>query len=193
MVFVYRADTYHRHTVLKKAIGALPVWWFTIVLGFLLTDSETQHIRCVMSLVYDPKTGYLVPGIHDTTWSDMVALCSINPHRARLVSGLRDVALSLHGAGCAMLLLDGSFVSQKDLTNDYDGAWNPIGMDPNLVDPVLLDLTPEGRAKMKAKYGGELFIGSFIASPGVLFRDFFQTNRSGNAKGILSIDLGSVK
>ena len=146
-----------------------------------------------MALVHDTKTGYLAPGIHDTTWSDMVALCSINPHRARLVSGLCDAALNLNGAGCVLLLLNGSFVSQKDLPNNYDGAWNPIGMDPNLVDPVLLDPSPKGRTKMKAKYGGELFIESFIAAPVILFRDFFQTDRSGNAKGILSLDLGSVK
>ncbi|WP_216339773.1 hypothetical protein [Roseovarius sp. PS-C2] len=146
-----------------------------------------------MTLMYDSSTGYLAPGVHIVTWDELVALCSVNQHRTRLVGGLKSAALNLRGAGCTLLLLDGSFVSEKDLPNDYDGAWSPVGMNPYLVDPVLLDFSLSGRAAMKAKYGGELFLESSVAAPGVLFRDFFQSDRSGNAKGILSLDLGSIK
>ncbi len=121
----------------------------------------------------------------------MTALCELNAHRSRLISGLRAAALNLHGAGCSVILLDGSFVSQKEFPNDYDGAWSPVGVDPNLVDPVLLNFDNQ-RAAMKAKYGGELFISSSLAAPGVLFEEFFQTDRNGNAKGILSLELGSI-
>ncbi len=121
----------------------------------------------------------------------MTALCELNAHRSRLISGLRAAALNLHGAGCRVILLDGSFVSQKELPNDYDGAWSPVGVDPSRVDPVLLNFDNQ-RAAMKAKYGGELFISSSLAAPGVLFEEFFQTDRNGNAKGILSLDLGSI-
>ena len=145
-----------------------------------------------MTLQYDPTSGYLIPGLHQASWSDMTALCELNAHRSRLVSGLRAAALNLRGAGCGSILLDGSFVSQKELPNDYDGAWSPVGVDPNLVDPVLLTFDKQ-RAAMKAKYGGELFISFDMAAPGILFEEFFQTDRNGNAKGILSLDLGSIK
>ena len=60
-----------------------------------------------------------------------------------------------------------------------------------LLDPVLLTFD-EGRAAQKAKYMGELFPASIIANAGGLsFLDFFQTDKeTGNAKGIIAIDLG---
>ena len=45
---------------------------------------------------------------------------------------------------------------------------------------------------MKSKYLGELFPATSSAEPGVLFRDFFQSDRDGVAKGIVQIDLGSL-
>jgi hypothetical protein len=89
------------------------------------------------------------------------------------------------------MLLDGSFVSSKPLPDDYDGAWDTQGVDPFKLDPVLLDFS-NSRAAMKTKYGGELFPATAIAAPGVLFRDFFLTDRNGVAKGVVQIDLGSL-
>ena len=88
-----------------------------------------------------------------------------------------------------MILLDGSFVTSKLLPNDYDAVWEPYGVDPDLLDPVLLDFS-NGRAAMKAKYGVELFVASFRAQERILFRDFFQFDRNGVVKGIIEIDLG---
>jgi hypothetical protein len=40
---------------------------------------------------------------------------------------------------------------------------------------------------------GELFIAGAQADPGgTLFRDFFQMDRDGNAKGIVAIDLETL-
>ena len=89
------------------------------------------------------------------------------------------------------LLLDGSFVTAKSLPGDYDGAWETVGVDPDRVDPVLLDFSNR-RAAMKAKYLGDLFPASAMAAPGVLYRDFFKTDRNGVEKGIVLIDLGSL-
>ena len=94
-------------------------------------------------------------------------------------------------AGCAELLLDGSFVTAKSLPQDYDGAWETSGVDPALLDPVPLDFSNR-RSAMKAKYPGDLFPASAFATPGVLYRDFFRADRNGVEKGIVLIDLGSL-
>ncbi len=144
-----------------------------------------------MKIEIDPDTGYLPPGAHQVTWPEMVALCGQNGHRRRMIDGLRLALLNLKAAGCREVLLDGSFVSSKELPNDYDGAWEPAGVDPTLIDATLLTFN-DGRRAMKAKYQGELFPASATAAAGVLYRDFFQSDRNGTAKGVLLIDLGSV-
>jgi len=49
------------------------------------------------------------------------------------------------------------------------------------------------RASQKAKFRGELFPVERGAEPdGTSFLDFFQTDRDGNAKGIVVIELGDL-
>lgn len=139
----------------------------------------------------DPKTGYLPPGLHKALWAEIWSRFGQNSHRASLLGGLLRALTNLAGAGCRDVLLDGSFVSEKPLPKDYDGAWEPHGVDPAQLDPVLLDFK-NGRAAMKAKYGGELLPASAQAAAGVLYRDFFQKDRNGVRKGVLQIDLGSL-
>jgi hypothetical protein len=139
----------------------------------------------------DPKTGYLPPGTHCAPWSVIASRFGINGHRSRLIGGLLAALQNLAGAGCQSVLLDGSFVSEKELPQDYDGAWDIAGVDPNLLDPVLLDFS-NSRAAMKSKYLGELFPASAMAAPGVLYRDFFMTDRNGVPKGVVQIDLRSL-
>lgn len=144
-----------------------------------------------MALEIDSSTGYLPPGVHAVTWGQLTDLCGGNSHRHSLLIGLKNALLNLKAAGCTVVLLDGSFVSDKLLPNDYDGAWDAQGVDPNLIDKVLLTFDA-GRKTMKAKYGGELFPASAFAEPGQTYWDFFQTDRDGNPKGVLLVDLGSV-
>jgi hypothetical protein len=139
----------------------------------------------------DPLTGYLPFGVHDASWSDVAPRFGLNGHRARLVGGLLAALQNLAGAGCRSVLLDGSFVSLKDLPEDYDGAWDTNGVDPYRLDPVLLDFT-NARAAMKSKYLGELFPATASAAPGILYRDFFMKDRNGVPKGVVNIDLGSL-
>ena len=136
-------------------------------------------------------TGYLPPGVHDASWSEVAPRFSRNGHRTRLLQGLLAALTNLAGAGCRFLLLDGSFVTEKELPQDYDGAWDPAGVDPDRLDPVLLDFS-NGRAAMKSKYMGELFPATSMAAPGALFRDFFLKDRNGVPKGVVLIDLGSL-
>jgi Family of unknown function (DUF6932) len=139
----------------------------------------------------DPSTGYLPPGVHNAPWVEIEPVFGTNSHRMRLVAGLHAALVNLAAAGCQIVLLDGSFISEKTLPKDYDAAWEPLGVDPFKLDPVLLDFDNE-RAAMKAKYGGEFFPATFLAAAGILYRDFFQKDRNGVPKGVLQIDLGSL-
>ena len=140
---------------------------------------------------FDPQTGYLPPGIHQGAWDEVVGRLGGNSHRSRLIVSLLAACKNLAEAGCRCVLLNGSFVSAKSLPNDYDGVWETAGVDPDRLDPVLLDFSNR-RAAMKSKYLGELFPATTSAQPGVLFRDFFQSDRDGVAKGIVQIDLRSL-
>ena len=139
----------------------------------------------------DPRTGYLPPGVHDAKWCEVAGRFAGNSHRARLLGGLLAACRNLAAAGCRELLLNGSFVTAKALPGDYDAAWETEGVDPDRLDPVLLDFANR-RAAMKAKYLGDLFPASALAAPGVLYRDFFTTDRNGSEKGIVLIALGTL-
>lgn len=105
--------------------------------------------------------------------------------------GLRAALEDLKNAGCRTAYVDGSFVTIKAIPNDYDACWDEDGVDPVLLNPVLLTFGA-GRAAQKARYMGELFPASIIANSGGLSSlDFFQTDKeTGNPKGIIAIDLG---
>lgn len=111
----------------------------------------------------DPVSGYLPPGVHDAHWCEVAGRFAGNSHRRRLADGLLAACLNLAEAGCGELIPDGSFVTAKELPGDYDGAWEPAGVDPLLLDPVLLDFSRR-RAAMKAKYLGDLFPASSQSS-----------------------------
>lgn len=101
----------------------------------------------------------------------------------RLLAACRKLA----EAGCTELLLDGSFVTAKTMPGDYDGTWETAGVDVDRLDPVFLDAEA-----VRARYSGDLFPASGVAELGVLFRDFFQTDRDGVAKGVVLVDLRSL-
>ena len=110
------------------------------------------------------------------------------------MNGLRAALVNLKGAGCQTAYINGSFVTRKELPNDYDACWEETGVDPEALDPVLLTFDP-GRAMQKAKYMGELFPASIVAdTAGLSFLEFFQTDKdTGRPKGIIAIDLGGLE
>jgi hypothetical protein len=60
------------------------------------------------------------------------------------------------------------------------------------LDPELQDFSDE-RAAQKARYGGELFPADWAAHPdGMSFLDIFQSDHTGQPKGIIAIDLGGL-
>jgi Family of unknown function (DUF6932) len=142
---------------------------------------------------FDVATGNLPPGIHVATWEEVEAAFGSSARRQRLLAGLLRAMQALRAAGCTRAYIDGSFVTAKDAPGDFDACWEAQGVDPNTLDPVLLDFSNR-RAAQKAKYGGELFIANQAAVPaGTAFLDFFQRDKStGDAKGIVAIDLGNL-
>ena len=60
-----------------------------------------------------------------------------NKRRHFLLGGMKRALANLCGAGCTAAIVDGSFVSNKEEPGDYDLAFDPVGVDGSLVDPVL--------------------------------------------------------
>lgn len=139
--------------------------------------------------------GNLPPGVHDASWQEFVDVFGRTKRRRLLLLGLSEAVKSLKRAGCRKLYLDGSFTTNKEAIygeppGDFDGCWEPQGVNPTLLDPVLLDFSNK-RAAQKAKFGGELFISNYPAAPdGTAFLDFFQMDkRTGASKGIIVLNI----
>ncbi len=127
----------------------------------------------------------LPPGIHDATLEEVAARFATTPHRTWLFGGFARVVEALRRAGCSTIFLDGSFITAKPHPGDFDGLWDLNGVDPNQLDPVLLDFD-NMRAAQKAKYFGEMFLMQLPHQPGLL--PFFQKDKFSDApKGVVRI------
>jgi hypothetical protein len=137
--------------------------------------------------------GNLPPGLHPATWGEFSSRFGSTARRLVLLEGLRRALDALKTAGCRTAYIDGSFVTAKRAPGDFDGCWDVAGVDPALLDPVLLRFD-QGRAEQKAKYGGELFPAQLPNGlSGKTFLEFFQIDKhSGHAKGIVVIDLSDL-
>jgi hypothetical protein len=137
--------------------------------------------------------GYLPPGLHGATWQEIADRFGGTEARERLLEGLRQALTALRDAGCRTVYVDGSFVTAKSTPGDFDGCWEPDGVDLGRLDPTLYDFDA-GRRAQKRKYGGELFPASFPAdSAGSVMLELFQRDRDANVrKGIIVIDLGGL-
>lgn len=157
-----------------------------------LSNAYYNNIVGIVIPPVDPS-GCLPAGEHDASWDEVEAAFATTPWRDYLTQGLRRACNALASAGCTRLWLDGSFVTGKPAPGDFDACWDGAGVDPNLLDPVLLDFSNR-RAAQKAKYGGELFPAMAMAdAAGRTFVDFFQVDKdTGMAKGIVVIDPRSV-
>lgn len=129
-------------------------------------------------------------GIHFATLAEVKARFASNPKRRDQFRGFVAALTNLRGAGCRRAFLDGSFVTAKPRPGDFDACWDPTGVNPDLLDPVLLSFE-NNRAAQKAKYLGELFPSTIPADrAGTIFIEFFQVDRfTGAPKGIVAIDL----
>jgi hypothetical protein len=139
------------------------------------------------------ESGNLPPGIHVATWQEIVARFGGNAHRRRLLSGLKTVLQSLKEASCQRAYIDGSFVTEKEVPNDFDCCWDEEEVNGDLLDSILL-IFDDGRAAQKAKFLGECFPAHSLGTIDKTFIDFFQQDRnSGEPKGIVLINLQGEK
>lgn len=138
---------------------------------------------------FDSK-GKLPSGIHWATWDELAQRFGQSVYRRRLLAGLHAGLASLKRAGCATAYLDGSFVTDKAFPSDFDACWDVSGVNPALLDPILL-VFDAGRAAQKAKYRGEFFPASARATAiGTAYLDFFQIDKeTGDPKGVIALDL----
>ncbi len=132
--------------------------------------------------------GLLPAGVWQASWEEAVSALGTTNRRQTLLWGLLEAMKALGSAGCSKLWLDGSFVTDAQAPRDYDACWDWQGVDRSMLDPVLIDYTPIGRARMKAKYLGDLFIAGTEGSSGKPFVEFFQRARDGATKGIVLLN-----
>jgi hypothetical protein len=141
---------------------------------------------------FDPETGRLPEGEHDADWAEVVDRFGWNPRRRQLLDGLAEAIELLAAVGCRRIWLNGSFVTAKEEPADFDGCWDTGGVDVDVLDPVLLDVSG-GRAAQKARFGGELFPNVVEAGSGLVFAEFFQNERDTGRKGVVVIRIGGVR
>lgn len=150
-----------------------------------------QHNIIVVSMIPDfDEDGNLPSGIHWAPWPEIRMRYGTNPHRRRLLEGLRAALEILARAGCQQAYLDGSFVSAEDFPADFDMCWDLRGVDHTALDPVFLDFD-NGRSAQKRRFMGEFFPAQLPELlSGKTFLEFFQTDKSGiGLKGIVAMDL----
>lgn len=135
------------------------------------------------------EDGSLPSGIHQVSAQEFRKRFGRGPRRAELIAGLDAAILALRRAGCRTLYVNGSFTTANPKPGDYDGCWDGVGVDEDLLDPVFLDHS-DGRAAQKCKYRGELFAAQWVANyRGLTYLQFFQLNRLNQPKGIIALDL----
>jgi hypothetical protein len=138
--------------------------------------------------------GSLPPGVHPAEWAEIETRFGWTPHRQDLMRGFREGALLLKAAGCKAIILDGSFVTAKEMPGDFDACWSVNDVDPNKVDPVFFDFS-NFRAAQKARFQGEFFPAEIPEGlSGKTFLEFFQIDKeSGEPKGVVALDLEAWK
>jgi len=133
--------------------------------------------------------GALPPGIHEASWEEVNDRFGGSAHREELLAGLYEALRELKAAGCRRAFVDGSFVTDKEVPNDYDLCWDQDGVNLLTLDPVFRDVLPP-RAAQQAKYRGDLLPNVTEGNSGQPFVDFFLQNKvTGKAKGIVAINL----
>lgn len=173
----------------KGAFAASMIYWHLLL---TIPYYNTIVVNVIPKLIYLHRSPWTVlpPGIHDSDLDEIRDRFATNAVRRELFTCLVDAAAGLRLAGCKKIYLGGSYVTDKPKPRDFDICWDPNGIDPKRLDPVLLDFR-NGRAAQKSKFRGEFFPSSLHCEDvGKTFLEFFQQDRfTGKRKGILVIPL----
>ncbi len=122
--------------------------------------------------------GYLPQGIYEPTWDEFWERFATNSYRKQMLTGLRLALVKLKVAGCRRVYIGGSFVTDKERPNDYDGCFDLFGINENVIDPIFMQPDLEAQRTI---FSGELV-------PNATMVGFFQTDINGNPKGIIVLD-----
>ena len=140
--------------------------------------------------------GELPPGVHSATLKEVEAVFGLNNDRRQLLmKGLKGALDLLKAGKVSKVFIDGSFVSDKDEPNDVDGCWSRVGAVASKLDSRFWDFADvtDMRAKrqsLKQDFGIDFYMAESIESgSGKHFPEFFQTNRDGQAKGIIEVSI----
>lgn len=141
-------------------------------------------------------SGDLPPGIHILTIAEVETIFGqSNDRRRLLMKGLKEAMQLLKVAHVSKVFVDGSFTTDKEEPNDIDGCWSSVGVDETKLDHRFWDFDSiedfeRNRMEIKKEFGIDFFIAEVIEDgSGKPFPDFFQTNRDGEPKGIIQINL----
>jgi hypothetical protein len=146
---------------------------------------------------FDPATGNLPPGVHEATLDEIADRFGTTPHRRRLLEGFVAAVEVLWSVGCRRIYLDGSFVTTKVVSGDFDACWDVEGVDFDRlrsIAPALRDLK-EGRGEQLRRYGGELIPyvtprNAEELTVASILTTFQEDKYTGAAKGIIVIESG---
>lgn len=136
------------------------------------------------------RRGNLPPGKpYKVTWEELQDRFGTNEHRRDIMAGLKAALDNLKQADCRRVYINGSFITSKTKPSDWDGCWEPYGVNTARVDPIILDVNFDAD-RVRRKYKGDLFVQAPKA--GWNYLDVFQKDREGNRKGILVIELDTL-
>ena len=114
--------------------------------------------------------GWLPEGHHSTTWDEITARFggASGSRRAAVLSGLLAWRAAVRAKGMGgLLILDGSFISQKAVPGDFDCifVYDEASLTVLVQDGEASDLL--GHTTIKERFGGDVFVYSYTSGRGV--------------------------
>ncbi len=94
------------------------------------------------------ENGNLPKGIYEVLWSDFESRFAFNNHRRQLIIGLKQALLLLGKVGCQRVYIGGSFITNKEYPNDFDGCFDDFCIDYGAIDEIFDDYKSQ-----KSKFG----------------------------------------
>jgi hypothetical protein len=137
--------------------------------------------------------GLLPPGVYGTDLEELKEKMGWSRKRGELLEGLEEALELMASSGVVRVYLDGSFVTEKDRPNDIDGCYDladdVTAEDLRRLAPIFPP-SPSNRAEAKRRFGVDLFPAAATElGSGQPFLRFFQSDREGRERGVLSVEL----
>ncbi|MGW2333976.1 DUF6932 family protein [Streptomyces sp. NPDC001685] len=133
--------------------------------------------------------GYLPPGEHLAVWKEVEESFGGNFKRKNLLVGLHYTVKSLLEFGVVEIYIDGSFVTDKVRPGDIEVIYMPPKVSA-VTDWGLFDFSQ--RKALKRQHGIDLWpypSPQRTANGVITIKDFFSSDRDGQSKGIVRLDL----